>query len=236
MNEEEKQVPQTSQTSQVSQVSQVPQTPEEIDAPEEEKSSSPAPLGGRSVFAYLAVLFGAAFLLLLFAYLMQQRDSAEIMGNLSQLRESMGSIQSIDELTEENRVLREEKEALEKQVSGLEEQLVQAQADLSVSKSMEEQWYGRLEVAQGTLDALDTLAYLQALCDQDREDEAREKLEFILSDRDADGKPFDRVEYYLSDYVSKYAGDLVSSQLEVYNPLEEWRTLKEVLTEEEDAG
>lgn len=227
MSEEEKQAPQTSQ---------VPQTPEKIEAPEEEKSSSPAPLGGRSVFAYLAVLFGAAFLLLLFAYLMQQRDSAEIMGNLSQLRESMGSIQSIDELTEENRALREEKEALEKQVSGLEEQLVQAQADLSVSKSMEEQWHGRLEVAQGTLDALDTLAYLQALCDQDREDEAREKLESILSDRDADGKPFDRVEYYLSDYVSKYAGDLVSSQLEVYNPLEEWRTLKEVLTEEEDAG
>ena len=107
MNEEEK---------------QVPQTPEEIEAPEEEKSSSPAPLGGRSVFAYLAVLFGAAFLLLLFAYLMQQRDSAEIMGNLSQLRESMGSIQSIDELTEENRALREEIEGLKEQVASLEEE------------------------------------------------------------------------------------------------------------------
>ena len=76
----------------------------------------------RSVFAYLAILFGTAFLLLLFAYLMQQRDSAEIMGNLSQLRESMGSIQSIDELTEENRALREEIEGLKEQVASLEEE------------------------------------------------------------------------------------------------------------------
>lgn len=108
MNEEDKQAQETAQG------------PEETEATEEKKPGSSTPLGGRSVFAYLAVLFGAAFLLLLFAYLMQQRDSAEIMGNLSQLRESMGSIQSIDELTEENRRLREEMEGLKEQVTTLE--------------------------------------------------------------------------------------------------------------------
>lgn len=125
MNEEEKQAPEVSQAPQASQDIEAPkdvETPEVAADPEGEKPNSPAPLGGRSVFAYLAVLFGAAFLLLLFAYLMQQRDSAEIMGNLSQLRESMGSIQSIDELTEENRALREEIEGLKEQVASLEEE------------------------------------------------------------------------------------------------------------------
>lgn len=125
MNEEEKQAPEASQASQASEDIEAlkdVETPEVAADPEGEKPNSPAPLGGRSVFAYLAVLFGAAFLLLLFAYLMQQRDSAEIMGNLSQLRESMGSIQSIDELTEENRALREEIEGLKEQVASLEEE------------------------------------------------------------------------------------------------------------------
>lgn len=110
MNEEEKQ---TSESTQVS---------EEPDAPQEEKTGSPSPLGGRSVFAYLAVLFGVAFLLLLFSYLMQQRDNQEITGTLSQLRESMGSIESIDQLVEENRQLREEIEGLKEQVASLEEE------------------------------------------------------------------------------------------------------------------
>lgn len=126
MNEEEKQT------------TEIAKTQEEIEAPEEEKSTPTSPLGGRSVFAYLAVLFGAAFLLLLFAYLMQQRDSAEIMGNLSQLRESMGSIHSIDELTEENRALREENERLKKDNETLQASLQSAADDLAEAKKAKE--------------------------------------------------------------------------------------------------
>lgn len=221
MNEEEKLA---------QEASEAPESPDIAEA--EEAETSPPPRR-HSVFPYLAILFGTAFLLLLFAYLMQQRDSQEIMGNLSDLRASLGSIQSIDELTEENRKLREEMEALEKQVSGLEKQLEESQADLTVSKSMEEQWQGRLEVAQGTLDAFDSLTYLQALCDQGREDEAREMLDSITSDRDADGKLYDRVEYYLSNYVSKFIG-MEDSPIEDYNPLEAWRALKEALAETEE--
>lgn len=89
------------------------------ESPEAPEHASPPPRR-RSVFVYLAVLFGTAFLLLLFAYLMQQRDSEEIMGNLSDLRQSLGSIQSIDQLVEENRALREELEGLKEQITALE--------------------------------------------------------------------------------------------------------------------
>ena len=126
MNEEEKQA------------TEIAKTQEETEAPEEEKSTPSSPLGGRSVFAYLAVLFGVAFLLLLFAYLMQQRDSQEITANLSQLRESMGSIQSIDQLVEENRQLREEKEALEAETAQLQEEQGKLNEQLD---QLHDQWY-----------------------------------------------------------------------------------------------
>ena len=126
MNEEEKQA------------TEITKTQEETEAPEEEKSTPSSPLGGRSVFAYLAVLFGVAFLLLLFAYLMQQRDSQEITANLSQLRESMGSIQSIDQLVEENRQLREEKEALEAETAQLQEEQGKLNEQLD---QLHDQWY-----------------------------------------------------------------------------------------------
>lgn len=101
MNEEEKALQQDTQTGET----------------QEDEQSSPS--RQRSVFPYLAILFATAFLLLLFAYLMQQRDSQEIIGNLSDLRESMGSIQSIDQLVDENRALREEIERLKGEVAEL---------------------------------------------------------------------------------------------------------------------
>lgn len=133
MNEEEKQA------------TEIAKTQEETEAPEEEKSTPSSPLGGRSVFAYLAVLFGVAFLLLLFAYLMQQRDSQEITANLSQLRESMGSIQSIDELVEENRALREEMEGLKKDNETLQAGLQSAADDLAEAKKARERAYTELQ-------------------------------------------------------------------------------------------
>lgn len=87
--------------------------------PCEEEQADVSSKKSASVYVYLAVLFGAAFLLLLFSYLMQQRDSEEIMGNLSQLRESLGGIQSIDQLVEENRNLRDEIASLKNEVAEL---------------------------------------------------------------------------------------------------------------------
>ena len=121
---------------------QAPKTPEPPGASETPEisgeGSSSSPPRRRSVFAYLAILFGTAFLLLLFAYLMQQRDSQEITANLSQLRESMGSIQSIDQLVEENRQLREEKEALEAETAQLQEEQGKLNEQLD---QLHDQWY-----------------------------------------------------------------------------------------------
>lgn len=60
------------------------------------------------VFVYLAVLFAAAFLLLLLAYFVQQRNSADA---IDDLRTSMTATR--EELMEQNRQLQEEKDALE---------------------------------------------------------------------------------------------------------------------------
>lgn len=87
-------------------------------APETDKGSgpngkAPDPSGQArkkgAVVTYLAVLFAAAFLLLLLAYLMQQRTNEAAIGSLTQ---SITSIQSLDDLIEENGALREENEAL----------------------------------------------------------------------------------------------------------------------------
>ena len=90
-----------------------------------ERASAKAERRKRSALVYLVILFAAAFLMLLLAYFMQQRNSAEIIGNLSDLRESMGNIQSIDQLVEENRALREENEGLKGQLAALEQEYEQ---------------------------------------------------------------------------------------------------------------
>lgn len=240
MNEEEKLAPQAPQASQASQAPQdikapKDETPEVTADPEEEKSSSPAPLGGRSVFAYLAVLFGAAFLLLLFAYLMQQRDSAEIMGNLSQLRESMGSIQSIDELTEENRALREEKDSLQAKSDEMEKQIEQLEAELAGEQNEVNRWRDINSESQATIDACCKVAKLKQLYEEGKIEEARAFLDTIPESETVAG--MDEVEYLVGNYVAKFISiedpDFRESLLP-YDPLEEWRALKEALAEEEE--
>lgn len=67
-----------------------------------------------SVYRYLLVLFGAAFILLLLAYFIQQRSSETA---ISDLRDTMNLSRA--ELMEEIDGLKEEKAALEEQVAGL---------------------------------------------------------------------------------------------------------------------
>lgn len=95
-----------------------PETP-----PEGEDPPSPAPGKGKkappankrtSVYRYLLVLFGAAFILLLLAYFIQQRSSETA---ISDLRDTMNLSRA--ELMEEIDALKEEKAALEEQVADL---------------------------------------------------------------------------------------------------------------------
>ena len=82
-----------------------------VKKPEETKSTPPQkPKNhGASVFTYLAILFAAAFLMLLLAYFIQQRNNDVA---LDHLRDSITSYQSLDQLIEENQALDDENQRL----------------------------------------------------------------------------------------------------------------------------
>lgn len=206
MNEEDKQAPETKDTP---------------DAPEPE---SPPPPRRRSVFVYLAVLFGTAFLLLLFAYLMQQRDSEEIMGNLSDLRQSLGSIQSIDQLVEENRQLREENEGLKGLVSGLETELASVKDDLEEAEASVRGKSAAVVRSEDKLIAYHVLSQARILYDDGNYQEARELMlwrgTFMT----------------LEEALTEINEELSDQDLKAYDPLAEWQTLKDALAEEEETG
>lgn len=79
---------------------------------EEQKKSDPPihPKSGKSVAIYLAILFIAAFCLLLLAFFQQQRSTDEMIGNLQQ---SVSQFQTVEELRKENQQLREQVEEYE---------------------------------------------------------------------------------------------------------------------------
>lgn len=92
-----------------------PETPPEGEAPAPDNGKKPTPANKRtSVYRYLLVLFGAAFILLLLAYFIQQRSSETA---ISDLRDTMNLSRA--ELMEEIDALKEEKAALEEQVASL---------------------------------------------------------------------------------------------------------------------
>lgn len=100
---------------------ETPETLAEVSAkpspgPEKEKPSTPANKR-TSVYRYLLVLFGAAFVLLLLAYFIQQRSSETA---ISDLRDTMNLSRA--ELMEEIDALKEEKAALEEQAGQLQEE------------------------------------------------------------------------------------------------------------------
>jgi regulator of replication initiation timing len=70
-------------------------------------------------------MFAAAFLMLLLAYFIQQRNNSAA---ISGLQNSLDQFQSMDELLDENRSLREENEALTVENESLQQQLEAASA------------------------------------------------------------------------------------------------------------
>lgn len=81
----------------------------------------------RSVFQYVAILFAAAFLLLLYSFMMERRQyQSSLEQNQEQidsLQQSASAVQRLDALYEENAKLKE-------QAADLEEQLAEAQREL----------------------------------------------------------------------------------------------------------
>ena len=86
---------------------------------EEAKSASPkSKRRGASVFTYLAILFAAAFLMLLLAYFIQQRNNDVAMDHL---RDSITSYQSLDQLIEKNQSLGDENKQLTQDLEAAQE-------------------------------------------------------------------------------------------------------------------
>lgn len=114
------------------------------------------PPKSRSVLVYMVILIAAAFLLLLLAYFMQQRTSSSLEG----LHQSVNSLQSFDQLVEDNRVLHEEVGQLKEEKAALEDRLAQAQADL---REAEAQTNANGQAAERYLSQADALSALNQL-------------------------------------------------------------------------
>lgn len=78
------------------------------------------PTGKHSVMSYMAILFLAAFILLLLAYFMQHRSNEAAIDGL---RDSVSAIQTAQEVYEENVTLREQVSDLEKQIEAMESEI-----------------------------------------------------------------------------------------------------------------
>lgn len=82
-------------------------------------SETPKNKKGGPVFGYLAIMFAAAFLMLLLAYFIQQRNNEVAIDGL---KDSITHFESMDELLEDNRELREEIDSLEQELEALEQE------------------------------------------------------------------------------------------------------------------
>lgn len=78
----------------------------------------------KSVFQYITVLFGAAFVLLLITFMMEKRTHEQLQQEnqeqINNLQQSVSAVQSLNNLVKENDDLKEQVKALEKQVAELE--------------------------------------------------------------------------------------------------------------------
>ena len=141
-----------------------PQVPSPDPAPAPEKGRDPRPMTHghqrrrqRSVVQYVAILFGAAFLLLLVTFLMERRQYEQIQEEnqeqIDDLRQSVSAVQSLEELYSENAALREQVDELETQLEQSQEQagnLAQANEALSLQLERTGQamdWFWQIDEA-----------------------------------------------------------------------------------------
>ena len=101
----------------------------------------------KSVFQYITILFAAAFVLLLYTFMMERRqnDILQQQSNdkLNQLQQqSISAVQSLDNLYKENEALKRSVDDLEEQVAQLEQEKLKLDEDLAASQDTA-QWQQR---------------------------------------------------------------------------------------------
>lgn len=100
-------------------------------------SNSPNNKKGGPVFGYLAIMFAAAFLMLLLAYFIQQRNNSVAMEGL---RDSISSFKSLDALQEENKLLEQQLEALEAEQEQLREEYEKLESEYQLEHAYALSW------------------------------------------------------------------------------------------------
>lgn len=111
----------------------------------------------KSVFQYIAILFGAAFVLLLLTFVMERRQYQMLQeqneAQIDDLQQSVNAVQSLNSLYEENAALKEKTQELEEENQDLQEQVDQLEqqvSDLSVQAEKTSQamdWFWQIDEA-----------------------------------------------------------------------------------------
>ena len=100
------------------------ETPAEGPAAPKRQRTSPQQRRQQSAMRYIAILFAAAFVLLLFTFLMERRQTEAIMqenqAQIEDLQQSVSAVQSLKNLYAENDALKEQIAQLEEKTSRLE--------------------------------------------------------------------------------------------------------------------
>ena len=157
-----------------------------------------------SVLFYLVILFAAAFVLLLMSFLMQQRANQAALDDLRQTSDS--TVQSLENLLEENESLKADNTALQAQVDSLGDQLADAQAG-----------GGEADALRAQLTALTCLNQVRACYNDGRNADARDAAaagEDALADQGG-----------VEAVLAQVSAGLTDAQRADYDPLEAWRSL-----------
>ena len=101
----------------------------------------------KSVFQYITILFAAAFVLLLYTFMMERRQNGILQqqsnDKLNQLQQqSISAVQSLDNLYKENEELKQSVDYLQEQVAQLEQEKLKLDQDLAAAQDTN-QWQQR---------------------------------------------------------------------------------------------
>lgn len=97
----------------------------------------------RSIASYLIILFGSAIILLLLAYLMEQRSANE--QAISGLQQSVSAMQSAQDLYEENGLLKEKITQMEETMEQLNEQVALMQDKIDRQETLNQNDQQKIE-------------------------------------------------------------------------------------------
>ena len=179
------------------------------------------------VTLYLTILFGAAFLLLLLSFFMQQRTNEAAMDQLQQTSNSaVESLENLlserDELVAERDSLLSEKTTLSlenarvvEEKAALEAEKAQLEQDILATGADSDQLRDNVAAAEAQRDALKKLNHIRALYNQHRAGEAHDLL--VKWEAEAPGQ--------LEANLSLISQGMDPADREVYDPLAAYRKL-----------